>query len=526
MYGLLLKTFLKERLSIHRLFGQKIARSKIQSVLMVGLLIYAFGVTGFSSVFLNYEIGLGLQPIGQLSQLLFNLYSQLASLGFLFGFFQAQGYLFQYKDFDLLGTLPISQKVIIAAKLTMMLVFVYLFAMIMVLPTYGVWWYLSIPSIWQLFLFLPMYLLTPIPLLLLGSFISYWIRKLTQRFIQANVLQTIFSVMFIISFASFSYGFTEWVPPEVLVWFESVDVFGGWFVDAIANVSLLPFLGFALIHLVILFGFIWLMSQPLLSMNQQRTLSPKIEYKKIPLKTKTVYQHLLVKEWRRFIGTSIYFINTGFGLIMLLAATLVALFFPTLVIEITTLLSLVGIHPVWFIFAVVGFSLSTVYTPAVSLSLEGKNLATLKTLPIPALTIFKAKIGFNLWLTLPVVFLTTMVAITMFSLSWMESMLALMMLILFAILLSIFFLYLNLFFPRFDYHHEVEVVKQSLAALLAVFGGFAWIGLFFWFVFVPLVNLDASLQMTIVIALEMIAISGMAFILIRRSDYFYNQLTT
>ena len=104
-------------------------------------------------------------------------------------------------------------------------------------------------------------------------------------------------------------------------------------------------------------------------------------------------------------------------------------------------------------------------------------------------------------------------------------MLVLVMLILFASLLSIFFLYLNLFFPRFDYHHEVEVVKQSLAALLAVFGGFAWMGLFFWFVFVPLANLDASLQMTIVIALETISISVMTFILIRRSDYFYNQLT-
>ena len=126
MYGLLLRTFIKERLSLHRLFGQKIARSKLQSILMVGLLIYAFGVTGFSSIFLSYEIALGLETINQLSQLLLNLYGQLASLGFLFGFFQAQGYLFQYKDFDLLGTLPISQKVVIATKLTMMLVFVYL----------------------------------------------------------------------------------------------------------------------------------------------------------------------------------------------------------------------------------------------------------------------------------------------------------------------------------------------------------------------------------------------------------------
>jgi ABC-2 type transport system permease protein len=525
MYGLLLKTFLKERLSIHRLFGQKIARSKIQSILMVGLLVYAFGVTGFSSVFISYELGLGLQSINQLSQLLFNLYGQLASLGFLFGFFQAQGYLFQYKDFDLLGTLPISQKVIIAAKLTMMLVFVYLFAMIMVLPTYGVWWYLANPSIFQLFLFIPMYLVTPIPLMLLGSFISYWIRKLTQRFIRANVLQTIFSVLFIISFTSFSYGLNQWVPSSILTWIDSIDVFGDWFIDSMTNLAPLPFLGFMAIHGLILFGFIWLMSQPLLSMNQQRTLAPKIEYKKVPIKTMSVYRHLLVKEWHRFIGTSIYFMNTGFGLVLLLAATLVALFFPTLVSDLNRTLTLIGVHPIWLIFAVIGFSLSTVYTPAVSLSLEGKNLAILKTLPIPALTIFKAKIGFNLWLTLPVVLSTTLIALTIFSLTWIEAILVLAMLLLFAILLSIFFLYLNLFFPRFDYHHEVEVVKQSLAALLAVFGGFAWMGLFLWLVLFPLATLTPSIQMISVILLELLAIGVMSLILVRRSDDFYSQLT-
>ena len=525
MYGLLLKTFLKERLSIHRLFGQKIARSKLQSILMVGLLIYAFGVTGYSSIFLSYEIALGLETVNQLSQLLLNLYGQLASLGFLFGFFQAQGYLFQYKDFDLLGTLPISQKVIIAAKLTMMLVFVYLFAMIMVLPTYGVWWYFSNPSILQLFLFIPMYLVTPIPLMLLGSFISYWIRKLTQRFIRANVLQTIFSVLFIISFASFSYGFNQWVPSFILTWLNTIDVFGDWFIDSITNLALLPFIGFMAIHGLILYGFIWFMSQPLLSMNQQRTLAPKIEHKKIPLKTMTVYRHLLVKEWHRFIGTSIYFINTGFGLVMLLAATLLVLLFPIFVTDITGVLTLIGIHPIWLLFAVVGFSLSMVHTPAVSLSLEGKNLAILKTLPIPALTIFKAKIGFNLWLTLPVVIFTTLMAMTIFSLTFMESILAMVMLVLLAILLSTYFLYLNIFFPRFDYHHEVEVVKQSLAVLLAIFGGFAWLGLCFWLVFVPLANLTPSLQMIAIIGIELVVLGFMGILLIRRSDYFYNQLT-
>jgi hypothetical protein len=71
----------------------------------------------------------------------------------------------------------------------------------------------------------------------------------------------------------------------------------------------------------------------------------------------------------------------------------------------------------------------------------------------------------------------------------------------------------------------VEVVKQSLAALLAVFGGFAWMGLLMWLVLFPLANLAASLQMLSVIGIELVVISIMLFMLIRRSNYFYNQLT-
>jgi hypothetical protein len=69
------------------------------------------------------------------------------------------------------------------------------------------------------------------------------------------------------------------------------------------------------------------------------------------------------------------------------------------------------------------------------------------------------------------------------------------------------------------------VVKQSLAALLAVFGGFAWMGLFLWLVLFPLATLTPSLQMMVVILLELLAIGVMSLILIRRSDDFYNQLT-
>ena len=38
------------------------------------------------------------------------------------------------------------------------------------------------------------------------------------------------------------------------------------------------------------------------------------------------------------------------------------------------------------------------------------------------------------------------------------------------ILLIFFFFWMNVFFPRFDFQQDVEVVKQSIAALVAVFG--------------------------------------------------------
>jgi hypothetical protein len=50
-------------------------------------------------------------------------------------------------------------------------------------------------------------------------------------------------------------------------------------------------------------------------------------------------------------------------------------------------------------------------------------------------------------------------------------------------------------------------------------------GLFLWLVFFPLATLTPSLQMMSVILLEGLAIGVMSLILIRRSDYFYHQLT-
>ncbi|MBM3909561.1 MAG: hypothetical protein FJ352_02190 [Firmicutes bacterium] len=216
--------------------------------------------------------------------------------------------------------------------------------------------------------------------------------------------------------------------------------------------------------------------------------------------------HLLKKEWQRFVGTSIYFINTGFGILMLILLTAVSLFIPSAISEVRQLMVAMGIEPIWLIFGIVGFSLSTVYTPAVSLSLEGKNINLLKSLPIEGWTIIKAKIFFNLLLTIPVVLFASVIGSSLFQLDFLIAILFIIMLVLFTILLSIFFMYINLWFPRFDFHQEVEVVKQSLAPLVAVFGGFSLLGALLWLNFEPLASLDLYARL--------ITLSGIEFFFI------------
>jgi ABC-2 type transport system permease protein len=210
---------------------------------------------------------------------------------------------------------------------------------------------------------------------------------------------------------------------------------------------------------------------------------------------------------------------------MLFGAILAAIIFPEFVITTQAFLEALNIHPIWLIFAVVGFTLSTVYTPAVSLSLEGKNLALIKTLPIHPWVIFKAKIFFNLWLTLPAVVLTMLIAFPMFSFTVFDWFVGLAMLVVFAMLLSVFFLYINLWFPRFDYHHEVEVVKQSLAALLAVFGGFGLLGGFLWLALDPLSAFEPTLQMTIILMIETVGLLIAVIHLRKNANRYYQQLS-
>lgn len=493
MYFILLKTMLKETFSLQRLFGRKVQQSKVKVILMFALLIYAFSTTAFSVGLLHYELALSLIPSGSIDVLWASVFSYMTGVAFLLTFFQAQGYLFQYKDFDILGPLPVKQKTITLVKVTVMMIFIYLFSSFLVIPIIVVYsLFATLPILLWIFVIFTVFLL-PIPMIFIASFVSLGIRKLTQSWIQPQIMQTIFTVLFMIGFVSFTYLQSFLVESGLLSsqLVETVSMWyapSQWFLGLIATQDYLKGLWIVISHIILFIIFIQVMSGLTLRTNQSKHVMKFNSKEKIPTKISPLMVTLMKKEWAKFIGTSIYFLNTGFGLLMLIFAVVASIIFKENISEFLQEFQLIGIEPFWLLYLFSGFSVSTVYTPAVSLSLEGKNFALLKSLPIKSSVLIGSKIAFNMLLLTPVILFSVVGFGYGFSFSFIEILLLGSLLMTLSITMSLFFMWVNVWFPRFDFQSEVEVVKQSMAPLIAVFGAIFIVAISAFLIFETLKN--------------------------------------
>ena len=188
---------------------------------------------------------------------------------------------------------------------------------------------------------------------------------------------------------------------------------------------------------------------------------------------------LLRKETGRFFNTPIYLFNTAFGLILLAAFTVFTCLqgdrmLTWLARE--TGLALTGADLYGVTVGTVCLLLGTVSTTSVSLSLEGRCFWLLKSLPIPASRLLGAKVWFNLLVGWPVT------AVCSAALWWSQGFTPLQGAALLlvsagvAALTSLGGAAANLRFPRLDAANDTIVCKQSLSAVLGIFGGMALVG--------------------------------------------------
>ena len=185
------------------------------------------------------------------------------------------------------------------------------------------------------------------------------------------------------------------------------------------------------------------------------------------LKSSTPLIALYKKDFKRYFASAVYVMNTGFGVVIMVLGAIALPFIDVnaLIGELNYNGAIKNIIPVFIVFCI-----ATSCTTMASISIEGKQIWIAKNLPVSVLMIFASKILVNLTVLAPTLLASLLICYTM-QLSFIDSLLIVLLAASFSIFVSLYGLVINLSFPNLSWTNETVIVKQSMASMISVFTG-------------------------------------------------------
>jgi ABC-2 type transport system permease protein len=255
----------------------------------------------------------------------------------------------------------------------------------------------------------------------------------------------------------------------------------GMYAKLATDFNLLDLLIFIGINILIFVVAILVLSKFYFKINSRLkkvTSTKKTSINKLTIKRNSQTSSLIKKELNTFFKTPVFIVNAGFGLVLFIgAAILVSIKYDSVILILSDPLkfnlskdlinnniSLI----VMMLIAMAGFMTSI--TNSV-ISLEGKNINILKSLPIKTKTILMSKVYSSLIITTPPILVGDLILFIRFRLSIIQMILLLLISILIPLISHLVGIIVNLRYPKLDWENQAEVVKQSTSSFVAVMIG-------------------------------------------------------
>lgn len=386
--------------------------------------------------------------------------------------FRIKSILFDFKDYDLLMSLPIRRSSILSSKIVSLYIIDLIYTLIIMLPGYVSYvTTLDMPHDAMFFLLLLTIPIIPILVsIILGTIITWITSLFRNKNIGSYVVNL--SIIFIALFISFtSMGLSD----EVVV-SQSINMvdslskyypFTTLFVSLLENINIINLLIYFLIPILLMGIFMIFVNKGYVSLRS-KLLRQKVRnnYKVNEYKNNSPLIRLYKKELKKYFSNSMYVINTAFGCVIMIIIVLAMLFNNDLISQLGNLEILKS-----NIFLVLSLFCSLSSTTNASISLEGKSLWIMKSIPVKPSIIFLSKIMVNLTILVPTVILAATFFGIYLNLPFMSRILLYIVPLTYSIFISIMGLILNLIFPKFDFANEMNVIKQSLPVFLTTLIG-------------------------------------------------------
>lgn len=397
----------------------------------------------------------------------------------LLGAQSAGTFVFAGRDNDLLLALPIPRLTLALAKLAAVLLENLLFMLCMVLPA-GLAYALATPTpawLWpaEVLGAALLALVTTALSVALGLVITV-VNNLRQGTTIVNVLGMLLLLGFVAGSlvgqvplmksleadpAPVRAWIGTWTPP--LTWVRDVAVDGS--LPALALLVLATVVPFA--------GVAWLVGRSFVALVGQAT-AKRGGVRKVAvssMKARTPFVALVRRESQRFFGSSIYFLNTGFGLAMLLLGAGYLIVIRELPAGFAEVARVIHVSPAILVALAACGVASTIDTTAPSISLEGQRLWILKEAPLPTRTVLAAKVAFNVAITAPVLLVVAVVGAIVTHAAPADAALLFVLPLAFMLVIAQLGLITNLTWPNLNAPNDTIAVKQGASVLAAIFGG-------------------------------------------------------
>ena len=405
-----------------------------------------------------------------------------------FTIFKTSGELFGYRDYDFLMSIPVKTSTVIASRFINIYLWNTFLALMVMLPlgiVYAIWekpgWFFY-PT-WVIGSLIVCFLPTTVAVII-GALIT----AVSSRFRRSNMMSSILSILLIsgVLVGTFSLpnskltlengalnvaylkamlretrGIIEGVYPPVKL-FDQAVVEGSF-------TSILLLIGISVGWYLL---FIWVLALGYKKINTAVSARhTSSNYRIQELKQRGALGSLYGKEIRRWLGCSIYFTNTIVGIVMaVLASGALMIFGPDKLSEAMKDPS-AGTYAVSAASYVIGGCIGMCCTTMASISLEGKSLWILQSLPIPMKTIVHSKLLVNLSITMPSALICSTLLVIGLKPGLVGALVNYLIPLAFSLITAVWGLMINLMLPNYEWESETQVVKQSVPSLLGMLPG-------------------------------------------------------
>ncbi len=477
MFKALLSKQLGELLTFFFAGKKKKLRSTGKSVSVILLGIFVIGVLAFMFGGMALSICVPMCMV-ELDWLYFTI---MGLISFIFGvvgsIFTAYTGIFVAKDNELLLSMPIKPRLIVFVRMLSLYIISFVFDALVLVPAGLIYIIFGSPTITTFITYPVAVLVLPMLSLTVSCILGWIVALIAPRVKNKNLVTMVISVLFMGAYFIFCFGMGDYLEQLILnISFVADAIKGNAYILYLFGSALMgdiiPFLVFLFASLLIFGTVYFAISKTFLRLSTMKRGSAKIKYQAKEMKVSGFKAALFRRELNRFFSSTAYLLNCGIGIIMIALVAIFAVIEGGTISELITMLSselpeIIGLVPA-VIAMIMSFMMSMTVISAPSVSLEGKTIWLIQSLPVRGRDVLRSKVLVHTAMLAPISSVCSLILCIITGVSPVETVAVVLYSASTAVVGAYLGVVMNLAMPKLEFTNETVAVKQSGSVIVTM----------------------------------------------------------